>query len=262
MCDLISSRQNQWVKRLTAARRGKGEWAGLCFPEGPKLCAEAAAAGLKIRAVFSVAERSAEAAWLGDAETLRFVLSPELFRSVSDTVNPQGILLLAEKPTIRPLEDLVVPDEADLSILVLENIQDPGNLGTMLRSALALGWNGAVLAGATADPFQAKALRAAMGCSFRLPLYRESESRKIIENFRRAKLAIITAALDGKALPDFKRRGSLSLWIGNEGTGLSADVLTAADEELTIPMPGGAESLNAAAAAAILMYRLREELLG
>lgn len=258
--DIITSRQNQWIKRLLEAERGKGEWGALCIPEGLKLCREADETGLSVRAVFAVPALREEALRLGGPDTLRFTVADGLFAKVAETVNPQGILLVAERPRIGSLADLDArraPKEAD--ILVLENIQDPGNLGTMLRTAMALGWAGAVLVGHTADPFRSKAMRAAMGTSFRFPLYEEKESSKMASYCKKTHLPIVTAALEGEALPSFKREAALSLWIGNEGSGLSAEALEAADRKVTIPMPGAAESLNAAAAAAILMYRLREE---
>ncbi len=260
MGQTISSRQNQWVKKLNEAARGKGIWKDCCIPEGVKLCREAAGSGLKIEAVFSTEALAGEAASLGDSETQRFVLSESLFKSVSDTMHPQGILCLAKRPPIRPLEALDLK-AGPASILVLETIQDPGNLGTMIRTAEAMGWDAAVTAGDCADPFQSKALRAAMGSSFRLPLYKEKESRKIIRYCRAEETAVLAAAAEGTALPVFRRPERLSLWIGNEGRGLPQEILDAADQRLSIPMPGGAESLNAAAAAAILLYKLREPLL-
>lgn len=258
MAEIITSRQNQWVRRLAEARRGKGPWGAFCLPEGLKLCTEARLAGLETEAVFAAEGREAEAMLFGGPDTPRFILSDELFRKVADTVNPQGLLMVCAKPEVRPLRALTVPETGVFSLLVLENIQDPGNLGTMIRTAQALGWDAAVMTEGSADPFQAKAMRASMGMSFRLPLYRENQSHKIIEYCREKGLRIVTAALDGEPLPGFRRTGNLSLWIGNEGQGLSETSLAAADVRLTIPMPGGAESLNAAAAAAILMYRLQE----
>lgn len=259
--DIITSRQNQWVKRLTEAFRGKGEWASCCLPEGPKLCGEAKAAGLAFKAVFANAGAADEARLLASDGVPLFVLSDSLFKSVSDTVSPQGILAVCSRPRLRPISELDFDPSQPFSLLVLENIQDPGNLGTMLRSASALGWDACLLAGNCADPFKPKALRASMGIAFKISLFYENESNKIINCCRTLGLPIITAAMDGRPLPGFKAPEALSLWIGNEGQGLTAEVLEASDVRLSIPMPGGAESLNAAAAAAILMYRLRENLM-
>ncbi len=266
MSEFVSSRRNQWVKQLLDAQRGKGDWAEFCFPEGVKLCEEARRADLKIEAVFSAVSLGWDVPeQYGDESTKRFVLSAELFSQISATKSPQGLLLVCAKPQWGEMSDLILTSRREsrdhLSILVLESVQDPGNVGTMLRSSYALGFDACVLCGTSADPYQSKALRAAMGAAFHLPLYVQKESSKIIEWCQSQGISVVAAALNGVSLPDYKRDVRASLWIGNEGRGLSAEVLEQATTRLTIPMPGGAESLNAASAAAILMYRLQEEVL-
>ena len=147
-------------------------------------------------------------------------------------------------------------------LLLAENVQDPGNVGTLIRTANAFGMEGVILAGACADPYGPKAVRASMGAVFRRPVWMLTTA-EAVKTLKEQGIPLIAAALreDSAAAGEYVFPRRLALAIGNEGHGLSGEMLEAADTVLRIPMEPGAESLNAAAAAAVLLwevYRNRE----
>lgn len=256
MAELLNSRKNKLITKLLEGRRGKGEWGELLFPEGIRLCEEVMRADLRVEACFFAASLGENLArTFGDAETKYYVVSDDLFKQISETKTPQGILLVCEKPKAFSFRDV---EEQAFSMVVLESVQDPGNVGTILRTAYALGFRAAVLTGMTADPWQGKVLRAAMGAAFHLPLLVEKDRSQVIRWSKEYNIAVLASALDGLPIRAYKPEQKVGLWVGNEGRGLSEAALAAATVKLTIPMPGGAESLNASTAAAIMMYELQQ----
>lgn len=260
----ISSKQNQLIKDINKARLNKGIWTGAFIVEGFRLCEEAIKSGLKIEAIFL-----AKHVLLGknkyslgkylEADTEIYILDNELFDYISKTKNSQGIIMIVEgrdTANISELSNLISKNES-LSILVMENLQDPGNLGTMLRTAYAFGYDAAITVGNSARVNQEKVLRSAMGAAFHLPIFEIKETNKLIELLKANKIDILAMTLEGVALSEYKRDKKISLWIGNEGNGLTDNLISLADSKITIPMPGGAESLNAAIAAAIALYELK-----
>lgn len=142
-------------------------------------------------------------------------------------------------------------------VLFLEAIQDPGNLGSMLRSAAAFGVDAVVLSPDCAFPWAPKVLRAGQGAHFRVAIHEDGDLIATARAFRAAGGRMLATVVDGGVpLPRVRADGRIALAIGNEGSGLSAALLAEADEVVTIPMPGGTESLNAAAAAAVALYEI------
>lgn len=187
-------------------------------------------------------------------------LKPSLFDSLTDTRNAQGVIGLFNYPAIaEPTE----PFPKNLSLVALESVSDPGNLGTITRTAEALGVDGILLIGNTVSPFNPKSLRASMGSSLYMRFYRCSSVERLRELC--VNLPILTADLSGKPLEDWRGaeapqyRGYVLL-LGNEAHGLSEEARQAAQETLTIRMPGKAESLNLSAAAAIFIWNLQTSL--
>ena len=182
------------------------------------------------------------------------------FASAADTESPQGVLAVAPVPA-RPLEELVVPPEARL--VVLDGVQDPGNAGTILRTAAALG-AGAVLAlPGTVDLWNAKVVRSAMGALFVRPTV--SCTWDELDRFRRAqRVALWGADAGGEPIEDGPGHGAvpalparLALAVGNEGNGLSAELRARADRIVSLPIAADVESLNVAVATGILLHALR-----
>jgi TrmH family RNA methyltransferase len=173
-------------------------------------------------------------------------LEDRLFADISELKTPSGIIALIDLP--QPAAAI-----ADSSFsLLLEDIQDPGNLGSMLRSAAAAGCDAAFLSLGCADAWSPKVLRAAMGGHFALHIYEQQDLPVVVNSFPGALLA--TSLNAGRSLYDCDLRGKVAFLIGNEGAGLSAELLKLATHQISIPMPGKTESLNVAAAAAVCLF--------
>ncbi len=173
-------------------------------------------------------------------------LDDKLFAELSELKTPTGILALIDLP--RP----DIPITQSRFALLLEDIQDPGNLGSMLRSAAAAGCDAVFLSQGCADAWSPKVLRAAMGGHFALRIYEQQDLPGVAKAFSGTLLA--TSLQAARSLYDYDLRGNIAFLIGNEGAGLSAGLLNLATQKIFIPMPGKVESLNAAAATAICLF--------
>jgi TrmH family RNA methyltransferase len=261
----LSSRESSTYKQLRSLRQPRrAHAAGLILIEGFRQVEEALDSGLKPQWLLAteaglrnerwpaIREKALNSYRVEPFSCLR--LTDSLFAGLTATTSPQGLAMLAPTPL---LADPVAPPPEGGLFLVLEGIQDPGNLGTLIRTADAFAFSGVILAGAACDPFGEKALRAAMGSTFHLPLYAFPSIREARDWLARARIPLIAAALSGEVLRrETDLRPPAALAIGNEGAGLSAEALALADRIIRIDLPGRAESLNAAAAAAILCHWL------
>jgi len=180
-----------------------------------------------------------------------YAVPEHVLSAVSQVKTPQGIAAVCGLPGARALEDM-----GD-KLILLENVQDPGNVGTVLRTLDAAGFDGCILTPGCADPFGPKTLRATMGSVFRVPMCTVQDAAQAASQLAQQGYAVIGAALDGEP---FYQRGPLPkkqcVLIGNEGQGLTKATLSQCTHRYRLPMRGGAESLNAAVAAAIFMYEL------
>ncbi len=180
------------------------------------------------------------------------VVKDEVFVRMSDTKTPQGILGILRQPSYG-LQDLLQGERTLL--LVLENIQDPGNLGTMLRTSEGAGVTGVIMNGGCADIFMPKAVRATMGSIFRMPFYVAQDFRQTLLELKQQEITLYAAHLKGSFDYDsFPYAGGTAFLVGREGGGLTDEAAALADAYVRIPMAGKLESLNAAMAAGILMY--------
>ena len=270
----ITSRDNKWLKAFRAALRGKGPEPGKRAPigvEGPKLVEEALRSGLEVEAllVSESGERDAgpilKAASESEAGISRSQIlrtTDKLFEGVSGTEAPQGVAALFRQPewgfddvlhgvgALRGNSPLVV---------VLAAIQDPGNVGTILRSAEAFGATGAIATRGTADPWSPKALRASAGSTLRLPLLRGMAIPVLLAQLKIAGVKIYAASSVrngplGEAGARADWREAAAILVGNEGAGLPAEITHAADAVISIPTTDAVESLNAGVAASIVLY--------
>lgn len=262
----ITSRRNPLAREAAALassareRRERGEF--LC--EGARLCRDAALSGIAIRTCFFTGE--AREKYLEYLEPVlrccgeAYEVAPEVAALLSATKHPQGIFCVCGSPA--PLWEGVVGFAPKLPCLVLENIQDPGNLGTILRTAEALGRFRVFLVGDCCDPLSPKALRASMGAVFRLALGTERVPARLIETLKEKGYQVHGAVPAKDARPvtgiDF-RQGLHAVVIGNEGSGLTEEAAAHCHDLMTIPMAGRAESLNAAAAATVLAWEMARE---
>ena len=252
----IASRQNPRVAQYRAAARGDA--AGRLLLDGPHLVADALAAGLTIEhaAVVSTAldrdEIRALMAELERAGVDTVVATPQVMAAMSPVRSPSAIVALAQRPA---------PDAARLYagtaplVLIASDVQDPGNLGAIVRAAEAGSATSLVAAGACADPFGWKALRGSSGSALRLPIGIAADAASAIAEARRRGCRVIaTVPRGGRSLYEIDLRGATALLVGGEGPGLDPSVVEQADERITIPMRSPVESLNAAVAAAIVVY--------
>ncbi len=175
----------------------------------------------------------------------------KLITDLSDTTSPQGMIGLAKPPSPFAWEAL-----KDMKrLLVLDRVQDPGNLGTIIRTADAGGIDGIILIKGTVDPFNAKVLRSTMGSVFSLPMQVAVETEDCLERLKEAGFEVMVTALEEAQVYDqVDLAKGAAVVIGNEGKGASAQFMDQADVRITIPMVGSAESLNAAVAASILIF--------
>jgi TrmH family RNA methyltransferase len=255
---VITSRQHALVKRFRAAARGDDPCALI---DGWHVLHEAASAGLAIDVVAVTPEagisNEARATAALAAPTTVVTVSAAVMSAISPVRTPSGVVALVHRLD-RSLDAALRPSPA--LAVVATDLQDPGNAGAIVRAAEAGSATGVVLAGATADPWGWKALRAAMGSTFRLPVIIERDVNSLIDTLIDAKVGIVAAVpRGGVTMEEVDLTGPTALVIGGEGAGVPATLLERATTRVTIPMAASVESLNAAIAAAILVYEARRQ---
>jgi RNA methyltransferase, TrmH family len=253
---LVTSRANPRVKQLRAAFAGHARLSGgLIAIEGEHLLLEAIRAGLVLKTIF-VSERCAPPAGLPRGVEL-IELTHEIFASAVDTQHPQGIAALLVSPTwdIDSAFPAKGPSTKTPLLLIAAALQDPGNLGTLIRSAEAFGATGVLTTPGTVSPWNQKALRASAGSVFRVPVLAVTPSEIAALKSRGLHLfAAVAGDPHTRSVASANLIQPCALIIGNEGGGLSADLLALAHARITIPTPGPVESLNAAIAGSLLLY--------
>ncbi len=252
---LITSRENPLIKEacaLVSDKKARKE-SGLFVVEGARLCSEACKSGAEVLRLFVTEEAEKKypeylSSLLSEAKEV-YNISTGVADKISDTKTPQGVFAVC-----RMEEKEINLDDEGLFVL-LSGLQDPGNIGTILRTCEAMDVKGVFLC-SCADAFSPKVLRGTMGCIFRLPVRVFSDTAKALELLSEKGVTTYASALSENALllPGVKFEKKSCVLIGNEGNGLSTEVISACDYSVMIPMPGKAESLNAASAAAILIY--------
>ncbi len=250
---IVQSRQNSRVKELRAGfAPGSRSKTGRVGIEGEHLLLEAVRSDLAIACVFV---RSGNEAILDRLELPSQIeileLPPEVFASAVTTESPQGIAALV-MPALFSLDDLL-RGETTL-IVIAAGLQDPGNLGTLLRSAEAFGATGALLLPGTVSPWNPKALRASSGSAFRLPILTMGAEESFAALRAAGVRTLAAVPNDGDPAPTTNLTGPLAVLVGNEGSGLPPVMIARSDGRITIPCPGPVESLNAAVAASVLLY--------
>jgi TrmH family RNA methyltransferase len=272
---LVTSRANPRVKQLRAAFGGNAKLSGgLVAIEGEHLLQEAMRSGLVFKTIF-LSERRNGPEWIpGNVE--RIELSEEVFASAVDTRSPQGVAALLVPP-VWSMGDACPPSVAGGKaplLLIAAGVQDPGNLGTLIRSAEAFGATGVLTTAGTVDEWNQKALRASAGSVFRVPVVEAGAAELMALKARGVRMFAAVAAesesnsvaacAGGVAVSaaDVDLAGACALMIGNEGAGLGAELLALADARVSIPMPGRVESLNAAVAGSLLLYEAARQRAG
>lgn len=240
---IITSKSNPLIKEISAlADKKYRNKLGLYVVEGTKTVNECIAAGCEIDKIICSEE-------LSDNYPDAVSVSREIFERLSSEKTPQGVMAVVKIPQI----GLKSPEN---SCLLLDCLQDPGNLGTIIRTANAAGYRDLYLINCT-DPYSPKAVRASMSGVFFVNLYRgtRDEILSVLSG-----LPLICADMDGENIFSFTPPSKFCLCIGNEGGGISDEVMCKADYKIRIPMNGTCESLNAAVSAGIAMYQLKYDL--
>ena len=254
----ITSRDNSLLRQVRAVRDGKVD--ELIYVEGLRLCEEALRSRLVIEAVIVSEELLRKERVAGVIDELsqaakRFgSVSEKLLESVSYTKTPQGIIVLAERPESSESR-LAAELDASPLLVVLHQINNPVNVGAILRTSEAAGAAGVITTKNTSDPFSPKSLRGAMGSAFRLPIWSGPSYTETIDWCRHRGIATICADVEATtAYTEIDWRGPSALILGPESTGLTAEELALANQRVSIPMKGMAESLNVAVAAGVLLF--------
>jgi RNA methyltransferase, TrmH family len=252
--DVISSRTNARVKQLRAAFQGHARLSGgMVAIEGDHLLEEALRSGMVLKTVFVSERRAVPKVVPRGVEVL--LLTEEVFGSVVETQSPQGVAALMVPPVFS-MEDVVGAASSAPLILVAVGLQDPGNLGTLVRSAEAFGAAGVLTTPGTVSAWNQKALRASVGSVFRVPVVAVNASE--LEGLKRRGVRLVAAVgAEDAGVVDASEMDftvGCAVMIGNEGNGLSAEWLEMCDARVTIPCPGAVESLNAAVAGSLLLY--------
>jgi RNA methyltransferase, TrmH family len=258
----ITSRRNPTVSRMRRlAIERNADDAGLLL-DGDHLVGEALRARIRLLHVLADETRldGAHPALLREAEAAgaRIAVAP---RAILDAASPvrssSGLVAIGEAPDV-PREAVLRPDPA-LIVLAMD-VQDPGNLGSMIRAAAAAAATGVMTAGASADPFGWKSLRGSMGSAFRVPIVRERDPLALIAWLHDHGVVIVaTAPRAPTRFWDADLRRPLALLLGSEGHGLPPVMRELADETVSIPMAAGVESLNVAAATTVIAYEARRQ---
>lgn len=250
----ITSRRHPLVIAYREARKGSDD--SLLLLDGWHLLMEAHAAGLAVDVVALGAlppgQDEGEVIERLEQDGTQIVeVTADVLQTISPVRTPSGVVALARRPP--PFAGMVAV--ATPLLLVAVDVQDPGNVGALVRTAEAAGATAVIAAGVSADPLGWKALRASMGSAFRLPIGRSADANSALEDARRAGLRVVALVPRGGADPaDVDLTGPLCLVVGGEGTGLSPAIAASADAALSLPMQRPVDSLNVAVAAALALY--------
>ncbi|MEO8735954.1 MAG: RNA methyltransferase [Edaphobacter sp.] len=251
MSSVVSSRTNSRVKQLRAAFAGHARLSGgMVAIEGDHLLAEALRSGMVLKTVFVSERREVPRIVPRGVEVLH--LTDEVFESVVETQSPQGVAALI----VPPVSTIDAVLRGTPLILIAAGLQDPGNLGTLVRSAEAFGATGVLTTPGTVSAWNQKALRASVGSVFRMPVVVATAEEVANLKSQGVKLLAAVGSDDSNstAAQEIDFSGPCALMVGNEGAGLAAEWIEIADEYVTIPCPGPVESLNAAIAGSLLLY--------
>ena len=257
---MITSAGNQQMKHVIQLnKKAKTRYEQRVFVvEGIKMCMEAPREDIEAVYVSESFYNVPEHVQMLEGYSYEIV-ADNVFKTISDTQTPQGILALVKMPQYT-MADLMGKSGRKPHLLILESIQDPGNLGTMIRTGEGAGVTGILMNKTTVDIFHPKTIRATMGSLYRVPFYVTDSLEETLEELKEKGISLYAAHLKGTQSydqPDYSK--PCGFLIGNEGNGLSEKIAECADEYIRIPMEGKVESLNAAIAATLLMYEVNRQ---
>ena len=247
----IRSKDNKiWKRCEQLTMRKYRDRFGLYLIEGENLLDEAIRNHVRIETV--LVREDCQKALPPEAADKAFLLDARLFDKLAQTVTSQGILAVVAKAKVRKEDFIGLPGS---NFIVLDRLQDPGNIGTILRTADAAGYRLAILMKGTADVYAPKVVRAATGSLFRMPVVSMASTEELVEFTRAAGKKLTATCLDAqRCYYDEDLTHDIALVIGNEGSGVAPALIESSELRIKIPMQGNIESLNAAVAAGVLMY--------
>ncbi|MBR6223716.1 MAG: RNA methyltransferase [Lachnospiraceae bacterium] len=257
---MISSSSNQQIKNIEKIKKSARERRkqGLYIVEGIRMFSEIPLESLDSCYVTEDFYNDNQSLFAGKQYEL---VSESVFKAISDTETPQGVLALV-KMKDRTVDSLISGEKTPL-LVILENLQDPGNLGTILRTAEAAGATGIIMSKDTVDIYNPKVVRATMGSIFRVPFAIADDIYETMGELKNAGIRLYAAHLKGRDFYEYDLRSASAFMIGNEGNGLTEKATTMADHLIKIPMCGNVESLNAATATTVIAYEaLRQRISG
>ncbi len=249
---MITSENNAQLKNITALLKKSKErqQQGLYVAEGRKMFLEACSLGIVEKAFLA----ESYAAECGVPDCAYETVSDDVFKKIAETVTPQGVIALVRMPAY-DIDKIV--DKAQ-SLVILEDLQDPGNLGTIIRTAEAAGMDAVILNRTAVDPYNPKVVRSTMGAMFRMPILVTDDITGLVKGLNALGFNTLATHLNAqRTYIDADYSGKCAILIGNEGNGLSDELTSIAKEKIIIPMSGNVESLNASVAAALMMYEVR-----
>lgn len=252
----IQSIKNPFIKEIKKLQQKKyRQQTNSYILEGFHLVQEASNAGAAIQEIFVNQRGQKEwSDWLGEHFPEYYLVSDEILKTLADQPTPQGMVAVVS------MEETAI-EQFSGAWLLLDQVQDPGNVGTMIRTADAAGFSGVVLGEGTVDLYNPKTLRSMQGSQFHLPVV-SRKLQDLIPELQLQQISVFGTALD-KAAKNYRtleERSDFALIMGNEGQGMNPELLAMTDANLYIPIKGQAESLNVAVAAGILMFKLVKEL--
>jgi TrmH family RNA methyltransferase len=250
----ITSSSNERIKHARRVREGRES--GLIFIEGLRLAEEAVNSGLIIESCFSIPTEDQRTitllSKLNDRDIPIYLTLPSILESLGDTVQTQGVILIAQRPQLAAAD---LFQQRSSLFLALDRVQDPGNMGTLLRTAEAAGANGVMTLGGSVDVCSPKVLRSSMGSALRLPVLTQVTPESLIAHKAEHQLQLVAAAGEGDLdYTDYDWSQPTLLILGNEGRGVNPDIMRQCDALLRIPMAPQVESLNVATAGAVMLF--------
>lgn len=247
----IESRENPIIKKALKAVKGNFDSQPMLLVEGEKLISEAIASGAE--AIHLFVTDAASAKEFPELESRCCILSAHLFKELSSVKTQARIIAFFAPPPSVNLETIL---NKYSSIVVLDRLQDPGNMGTIMRTCEAMGVEGIILLKGCCNQYNHKLIRAAMGSNFRLPVCADVDPCHLLSSLKKSGISIICADMNGSSLFNFSFPDRCAMFFGQEGQGLDTKILKECTDRLAIPMQGQVESLNVAASAAICLYEL------
>lgn len=254
--EIISSLQNTHIKLASSLKQKKyRDKEGVFIAEGVRIIEDIVGVGGVIRTCFydveAVTPRMEELLGSLAPKTRVLAVSSAVYRKITTTEEPQGILAVVEQK-VWSLDDI---GEGIVHLAVLDRVQDPGNIGTIIRTAEAAGWDGILILTGSADVYAPKVVRSTMGTMMHLPVIRGLSEDELVDFLTRRKIRLYaTSVVESKTYDACDFTQSAAVVFGNEGAGVSDALLARADERLHIPLFGRVESLNVAAAAAVICF--------